>query len=505
VESRQHGAAEHRDGRHSKGTHMARRAHDVYTEWRGGTCRVKWWTGEYHANGRKRFESLGGFTDEDTAYEHGQAQMHDIRQGTQVSNRDAAMPLGEWAEQWMGSLDLAHLTMRNYRWVIRQHIKPYFAGRTVGEIDVLDFRAFKKCVGEKLSDNSTRNIIMVFGQIMDDAVKVGLRKTSPVERQARRGRYKRRPKERKKDMTVEAVQALAGNAQLRWGDAGYVFFWTMAMTGMRPSELYGLTRDYCYPNWPASDPRPDPSLREQYDDDLRRYGKGPDRMPAIRVERQVQYDGAGKIGFFPPKYESTRTLVIPDFLAEALELLLNSHDSEWVFPAIAGGCLARTKFDVDYWRLIADGAPESNHVYSKKPRPEIPPVPDFAGRRMYLIRHGHKAWLDEDGHSRYAVENRMGHEVQGVEGVYSSLTVPMEQAIRKTLQARWAGLGAPAWRPGAASEYARRGTLADLVRAAIQEQGVDLDRVLSAVEKDRAGVRRETVMRYLARERAKTA
>lgn len=490
----------------AKGRIMAKRAHDVYTEWRGGTCRVKWWTGEYHANGRKRFESLGGFTDEDTAYEHGQTQMHDIRQGTQVSNRDAAMPLGEWAEQWLASLDLAHLTIRNYRWVIGQHIKPYFAGRTVGEIDVLDFRAFKKHVGGKLSDNSTRNIVMVFGQIMDDAVKVGLRKTSPVERQARRGRYRRRPKERKKDMAVEAVQALAANAQLRWGDAGYVFFWTMAMTGMRPSELYGLTREYCYPNWPASDPRSNSNLREQYEDDGRRYGKGPGRMPAIRVERQVQYD-EGKIGFFPPKYESTRTLVIPDFLADALEALLESHDSQWVFPAIAGGCLARTKFDVDYWRLIADGAPESNHVYSKKPRPEILPVPDFAGRRMYLIRHGHKAWLDEDGHSRYAVESRMGHEVPGVEGVYSSLTVAMEQGIRRSLQGRWEALAVAAWKPGEGSslEYAQRGTLADLVRAAVREQGDDLEAVLGVLAKDRAGVRRETVMKYLARERAKAA
>lgn len=70
-------------------------------------------------------------------------------------------------------------------------------------------------------------------------------------------------------------------------------------------------------------------------------------------------------------------------------------------------------------------------------RPAIPVVPDFAGRRMYLIRHGHKAWLDEDGHSRFAVESRMGHEVPGVEGTYSSVTVPMERAIMKSLQERW--------------------------------------------------------------------
>jgi hypothetical protein len=34
----------------------------------------------------------------------------------------------------------------------------------------------------------------------------------------------------------------------------------------------------------------------------------------------------------------------------------------------------------------------------------------------------------------------MGHEVPGVEGVYSSVTVPMERAIMKSMQERWDGL-----------------------------------------------------------------
>ena len=76
----------------------------------------------------------------------------------------------------------------------------------------------------------------------------------------------------------------------------------------------------------------------------------------------------------------------------------------------------------------------------RKPRAAIPEVPSFKGKRLYLIRHGAKAWLDEDGHSRIAVESRMGHELPGVEGTYSSVTVAMERAIMKTLQERWDGL-----------------------------------------------------------------
>ena len=205
---------------------------------------------------------------------------------------------------------------------------------------------------------------------------------------------------------------------------------------MRPAELYGLTREYCYPNWPAADLRLNPDEQDRYDDDLERYGKGDDLMPAIRIERQVQYQG-GELTFMPPKYESHRSLVIPPFLAELLEETLDGHDSKWVFPALNGGSLGAMNFTYVWWRTIADGAEERVGRQARWNRPALPGVPSFAGKRLYLLRHGHKAWLDEDGHSRYAVESRMGHEVPGVEGTYSSVTVPMERAIMKTLQERW--------------------------------------------------------------------
>jgi hypothetical protein len=129
--------------------------------------------------------------------------------------------------------------------------------------------------------------------------------------------------------------------------------------------------------------------------------------------------------------------VVPPFLADMLEKLLASHDSDWVFTSVGGGSLGSVAFTSRFWRLMADGADAHEGPKVRKPRPAIPAVPSFAGRRMYLLRHGHKAWLDEDGHSRFAVESRMGHEVPGVEGTYSSVTVPMERAIIEGLQERW--------------------------------------------------------------------
>ncbi|MFF1650198.1 tyrosine-type recombinase/integrase [Streptomyces sp. NPDC058240] len=416
-----------------------RRVHQhVHVEWRGSTCRVKWWSGDLHENGRKRYESKGGFTDEEEATQHGLDKLYEIRHGTHVSNRDGATLMSDWLDDWLDSLDHAHLTEKGYRSKVEKHIRPYFKRMTVADIDVIAYRAFRKHVNSVVGPGTAKNVMMVLGMVLDDAVP-RLIKVSPVERNRKRGKYTKKAKERKKDLAPEVVERLALNSEIFFGYSGYVFVWTMAMTGMRPAELFALTREYCYPAWPASDPRTDPDEVERYDEDVERYGKGEGLMPAIRVERQVQHKD-GKLQFFAPKYGSYRALVIPPFLAEMLEKLLESHDSKWVFPAKWGGSLGSVAFDTAYWRPIADGADARQGPGVRKPRPAIPTVPTFKGKRLYLIRHGHKAWLDEDGHSEFAVETRMGHEVRGMGGVYGSMTVAMERAIMKSLQGRYDGL-----------------------------------------------------------------
>ncbi|WP_326739085.1 tyrosine-type recombinase/integrase [Streptomyces sp. NBC_01022] len=412
----------------------------IYVEWRGGTCRVKWWTGDFHENGRKRHESKGGFTDETEAFNHGRDKMYEIRHGTHVSNRDGATRMSDWLDDWLNSLDHAHLTEKGYRSKVETHIRPYFRRMTVADVDVIAYRAFRKHINSVVGAGTAKNVMMVLGMILDDAAPK-LIATSPVERNRKRGKYTKKTKERKRDLSPEVVERLALNAEIFFGYAGYVFIWTMASTGMRPAELYALTREYSYPTWPASDPRADPDEVERYAEEMERYGKGKDLMPAIRVERQVQHE-KGELRFFPPKYGSYRTLVVPPYLAEMLEKLLASHDSKWVFPAKWGGSLGSVAFDYEYWRPIADGADArvAGKEGARKSRAAMPEVPTFKGKRLYLLRHGHKAWLDEDAHSEFAVETRMGHEVRGMGGVYGSLTVAMERAIMKALQERYDGL-----------------------------------------------------------------
>lgn len=422
-----------------------------YAEQRGGKWRVRWNTGRKHPEtGRWLYDSQGGFDDRDAAIAYGLDRESDIRNDRYTSRRDGSILMSEYCRTWQQTLDVGHLRRRNIESYIRLYIKPRWGDMAVADVKPSAYRAWELWLKDQpnIGERYRREILLVFNMMMDDAVNDGLRQASPVPKQRKRGAYTKAKRERKRPMRMEDVHRLACNAITFWGLPGYVYVWTAVMTGMRPAELYALRREYCPPHWPGSDPRIDPTEEARYDEDMERYA-GEDPMPAIRVEWQHQRaGGTGAVGLYSPKYESRRTLVVPPFLAELLELLLASHEHEWVFPSINGGALINANFTYHYWRPIADGR-EAREEFervrlgrrqtaaSRRPVPEILAVPGWKGKRQYLTRHGAKEWLDEDGHSRIAVETRMGHELAGVEGLYSNVTPAMERAIMDSLQGRW--------------------------------------------------------------------
>jgi integrase len=437
-------------------------------ESRGRNIRVKWWSGEYHldaegkATKRKKYDSASGpepgqpFQDEDEAYNYGLDRESDIRNGRNIRRRDGLVLMGDLCPAWLELQELAHDSIRAYRTAINAQILPYWAGRAVGDITVPEYDAWAKSVRARWSAAYAKNILMVFGLIMEYAVSCDMRKASPVVKVRRRGKYVPRKREQKTDLDLAVVHQLSMNANQLWGYPGYVFFLTIAFTGMRRSEIFGLRREYCSPTWPASDPRVDPEEKDRYKADMLRYGTGEGRMPALRVEYQHKYI-SGVPTLTMPKYGSSRTLVLPPFLAEMHEALLKSHDSEWAFPSVMQGPLIHVEWAARYYGPIARGTKERSGRF---PLPEVPAVPgwlvpDGKGgdkpQRMHLLRHGHKEWLDEPGVvPRVAVEARMGHELPGVEGVYSHVTTAMERRVIEVLQERWEAFAAtlgPGWKP----------------------------------------------------------
>jgi integrase len=418
-----------------------------YPEQRGNKWRVRWNTGKKHPEtGRWLYDSQGGFGTREDAIAYGLDRESDIRNDRYISRRDGGVLMSEYCKTWQQTLDVGHLRRRNIESYIRLYIEPRWGEMTVADIKPSSYRAWDLWLKDQpnIGDAYRREILLVFSMMMDDAVDDELRTASPVPKKRRRGTYVKKKRERKRNMRIEDVHQLACNALQFWGFPGYVFQFMMPLTGMRPAELYALRREYCHPNWPASEPRTDPEEEQRYEEDMERYAGG-DPMPAVRVQWQHQRkEGTGELGLYPPKYDSHRTLVLPPFLAELLTMLLASHESEWVFPSINGGRLADANFTYSYWRKFADGVKErtksekgDGRTGSSRWLAGWEPVRNWTGKRMYLLRHGHKEWLDDDGHSRIAVETRMGHEVAGVEGLYANVTVGMEKRIMESLQERW--------------------------------------------------------------------
>ncbi|MFD4596819.1 integrase [Streptomyces sp. NPDC058464] len=417
-----------------------------YVEVRGGNIRVKWWGGAYcvgsdgKATRRKKYESASGpepgvpFEDEEEAYNYGLDREHEVRHGTHIPRASAKTLMQDYCWMWLDAQDLRDTSVGRYRSRLRARIVPYWGERPVGDITTWEYEAWKKdlqaaSLKGEISHHYVDQLTSLFGLLMTDAVvKYKLRNESPVIVQRRRGRYRKKKREVKRPLRMEVLHQLATNAYHVWGFTGWAYMWTLGFTGMRPpGEMWGLRREFASPTWPASDPD-----REQREAMHGRYG--PDAMPALRVQFQSQYEG-GVRSQVSPKYDSHRTLVVPPFLHDMHAALLASHDSPWMFPALDGAQMS-TQWHEAYWAPIRDGAPERTARRDYRRR-QIHGVEEMQGKRIYLLRHGHREWLEEDGHSRVAMETRMGHEVAGVEGLYSNLTPSMELRITEALQERW--------------------------------------------------------------------
>lgn len=399
-----------------------------HIEWRGGTCRVKWWTGEYHENGRRRYESKGGFDDEEVAYNHGLDRESDVRNSRFISRQQGQLLFKDWNAQWLAANDVADTTRYTYEKTINAQILPEWGEVALTDIKTIAIRAWLNGIKAKYKLKYFKQIKMVFGLQMADACENLLIPSNPMPQDSRRrGKFVKVETEEAIYPDPDQALELAESARAVWGFTGYVMSLTKCYTGMRLGEIRGLQRPYVSPNWPQSDP--DAKRRRE---GTKRYG-GDDPLPAIRVQWQHQY--VKRVAtLLPPKYGSHRTLVIPTFLNALITELLDSHDSPWVFPAPGGGSLLQTDFYNYFWNPALDGTEERTGRYA---RPAAPGVPELAGMVPHGLRHGHKTWLDEDGHPRVAVEERMGHELPGVEGTYSHVTVEMERRIMESLQTRW--------------------------------------------------------------------
>lgn len=396
----------------------------AHGEKRGYDKRARKWRyrGRYKLpNGKwgsvSRDENGQPFYSERAAEQYAHGLETDVRRKTFINPRDGRITLADWTERWMTTLDLAPLTLKEYRLRLKNWILPEWGLVPVQDINPSAVTAWTLRLRDKdgLSKNYIEGIVSVFRILMEDAVTERLRADNPVAagRNRRRGRFQPKVKVEKSIATPRQALLIARNGLALRGLNEYVLVLATAYTGLRIGEIAGLHRDQL---------------------ELEDTGRGA-RLHSVE---QAQYvDGTfTQIG---NKYDSGRGLIIPPFLAELLQQLLDAHpDSEWVFTAPKGGRLLRGgDWYTGTWHPMVAGQAPRPVVRGAKERPGVRPVLGVEGLTPHGLRHSQKVWLDEGKHPRVAVEARMGHELQGIEGVYSHVTLAMELSIADHLQELW--------------------------------------------------------------------
>ncbi|URN11297.1 hypothetical protein LUW77_03120 [Streptomyces radiopugnans] len=356
----------------------------AHAEKRGYDKRAKkWrWRGRYKLpNGKwgsvSKDEHGQPFYSERAAEEYAHGLEVDVRRRQFVNPRDGRVTVGEWADMWLESIDVAPLTERDYRNRIRSQILPEWEHTAVGDLTPVGIATWEKRLRARFSKNYVDGIVSVFRTMLDDAVASKVRGDNPVPTRmaGRRGRYQKQAKEEAVIATPRQILLVARNALDLRGLTGFVMVLTIAYAGLRIGEAASLTRDRLV----LPGRRRDVEVPEQLlapgvvRPDVRRWEELPGGARILLAQQSQYVDG--KPTLVGPKYGSDRGVIIPPFLAEFLQQLLDSHESEFVFTAPKGGrLLIGGDFYADTWRPLVAGRPPRRAVRGHAPRPGMRPV-----------------------------------------------------------------------------------------------------------------------------------
>jgi hypothetical protein len=217
---------------------------------------------------------------------------------------------------------------------------------------------------------------------------------------------------------------------------------------------------------------------------------------AIHVEWQLR-ELNGRFHRLPPKDDSYRSPVwepclpvdLPPFLTGLLTRQVQDHphpacgcaaqhggSDRYVFLGPDGGHYRRSNYARRVFRPACDGRHEAKDgrppklvIADATTWPGIPiaawppadPAADYTpphcrgiqairddtplacwlpikpGLTVHGLRHGHKTWMAEDGIPEILAEQRLGHQVPGMRGLYTHASGRMRDDLKHALQARW--------------------------------------------------------------------
>jgi integrase len=210
----------------------------AYTRKRGSKHSARWTT-----RLGKQAEK-GGFLTRKEALIFAQEQEAMERKDKNTRPSDLNLTMNQYVEEhWGPSLDVTKQTKLDYQLQYNCHIAPFFGHVSMNSIKPEDIQKWRVTLknkpaktGYQLSANTVEKLTNLLGAILKDAHANDRIHNNPMTKIKRK-----KPKQSKKitPLSLEMIQALANGFAPRW----QLVVWIGFFTGLRPSEILGLTWD----------------------------------------------------------------------------------------------------------------------------------------------------------------------------------------------------------------------------------------------------------------------
>jgi integrase len=417
--------------------------------------------------------SESGFDTKSAALIFGRDQEARIRDGRWTDPAAGKITVGEWIDRWLEVQDVGISTQDSREYQIRRFLRPAWNATPLAAITSEAITRWENALPGRLgvSRRTARDARSLLCTVLGDAAaaRPPLIPYNPALRPKNRGRRTGRRLERSPQRAwATPLQALllAERAALLSGrDEEFTMLVTVAYTGLRWGEVIGLELDYLHPT-------------------------------EIHVEWQLR-ELRGRFYRLPPKDDSYRSpawepcvpVDLPPFLANLLHRQITEHPygtcpcqpvhggtGRYVFRSPDRAHYRRSNYGRRVFRPACDGRIDASgtkpgrlviadttiwpgipRAFHKPAEPGVtytPPqgrgiqripedtptacwLPIKPGLTTHGLRHGHKTWMAEEGIPEILSEQRLGHEVPGMRGLYAHASERMRAQLTEALQARW--------------------------------------------------------------------
>ena len=422
-------------------------------------------------NGTEISES--GFETKAAALTWGRDQEARIREGRWTDPNAGKLTVGEWIDRWLAIQDVGISTVDHRGYLLRRFIRPAWDETPMHSLSTEEITRWENALPARtgVSPRTARAARTLLGTILGDAAttRPPLIPYNPALRPRNRGRRTGRRLQlspQRAWATPLETLLLAERAALLTGRAeDFTMIVTIGYTGLRWGEAIGLERGHTHPG-------------------------------EIHVEWQLR-ELNGRFHRLPPKDDSYRSpawepclpVNLPPFLTGLLGRQIRDHahppcgcaaqhggSGRYLFLGPDGGHFRRSNYARRVFRPACDGRHEASSGHPGKLviadattwpgvpiaawppagasadyvpprgrgiqviRDDIPTVswlPIKPGLTVHGLRHGHKTWMAEDGIPEILAEQRLGHQVPGMRGLYAHASDRMRDDLKHALQARW--------------------------------------------------------------------